>query len=171
MKQMVRTVKRKETPRDADDLTAEERERGMLVRALAAHFRNETADHSETIQRMVRDPSLGPRHVRLLYELRDAPLSVGEVAARLGVELSTASQLAGELRRAGIVRAQRDRRDARRVVLSMRGRVRTEVAEFMERRVEPLRAAIASLSEREAKAFLKGLRAWVDALGVRDPMG
>lgn len=100
---------------------------------------------------MVRDPSLGPRHARVLYELRDAPLSVGEIAARLGVELSTASQLTAELRRAKLVDAKRDPSDARRVVISAKKSVKDEVTAFFESRIDPIRQALDGLSERERR--------------------
>ena len=113
---------------------------------------------------MVRDPTLGPRHARVLHELRDGALSVSEIAARLEVEISTASQLAGELRRAGLTSAARDPSDARRVLVSAKPSVLRDVVAFFGRRIHPMRAALASLDTRERAAFVKGLRAWVAAL-------
>lgn len=113
---------------------------------------------------MVRRPDLGPRHVRVLGELREGPLSVGEIAKRLGIELSTASQLTGELRRARMLRAERDPNDSRRVLVSTRLDVQREVTEFFERWIDPMRQALSALSEVEREAFVKGLRLWVSAL-------
>jgi ArsR family transcriptional regulator len=48
-----------------------------------------------------------PLRIRVLDELRDGPLSVGELQHRLGVEQSTLSQQLAVLRMRGLVRTER----------------------------------------------------------------
>ena len=60
---------------------------------------------------------LGPRHVAALEQLRDGPLSVGTLAARLGLTLSTVSGVLAGLDQAGFVERSADQADRRRTII------------------------------------------------------
>ena len=64
---------------------------------------------------------LGPRHVPVLMTvaLGDRPLSVSEIAERIGLSLATTSLMVGELDRHGIVVRAEDERDRRRTIVRM----------------------------------------------------
>ncbi|MGC4095123.1 MAG: helix-turn-helix domain-containing protein [Polyangiaceae bacterium] len=157
---MVRRVKPFKEPR----LSAQEATIGRAIRALAAFFRRDQSERSPTLRKMLADPKLGPRHARLLSELSPGARSVGELAERLGVRISTASQLVGELRRAALVMVEPDPDDRRRLQVRMRAPVQRDLDAFMSERIGPLRRALAGLDARERLAFVKGLALWGNAV-------
>ena len=63
--------------------------------------------------------SLGPRHVAALQQLRGGPVSVGELASRLGLSLPTVSGVLADLDRAGFVTRQPDPADRRRTIVQI----------------------------------------------------
>ena len=62
---------------------------------------------------------LGPRHVAALEQLREGPLSVGTLADRLGLTLSTVSGVLAGLDRAGFVERTADQADRRRTIVQI----------------------------------------------------
>src|SRR5258708_14060045 len=60
---------------------------------------------------------LGPRHVAALEQLREGPLTVGTLAARLGLTLSTASGVLAALDPADVVVSQTDAGHPRRTTV------------------------------------------------------
>src|SRR6202035_2327954 len=62
---------------------------------------------------------LGPRHVAALQQLRGAPLTVSELAARLGLTLPTVSGVVADLDRAGFVERHPDPADRRRTIVAV----------------------------------------------------
>src|SRR6201986_4630725 len=59
---------------------------------------------------------LSPRHVAALEEIRGGPLTVGELASRLGLTLPTGSGVLADLDRAGLVERRPDPADRRRTI-------------------------------------------------------
>jgi DNA-binding MarR family transcriptional regulator len=108
--------------------------------------------------------ALGDRHLRVLIALTAGPLSVSEVGERLRVTRSSASQLVGELSRAGLVTRTEDERDHRRTIVALAAQHRDEMTRFFDERLAHLRSALTTLTAEERTAFLKGLRATVAAL-------
>ncbi|MCB8902347.1 MULTISPECIES: MarR family winged helix-turn-helix transcriptional regulator [unclassified Streptomyces] len=105
---------------------------------------------------------LTPRHGAVLPQLlAGQPLTVGEIARRLQVSLSTASELVGALSRAGIVDRAEDPANRRRVLVSLAEEHRLSLEAFIVRRTEPLLRALEGLSADEKAGFLAGLTAWV----------
>src|SRR5271163_4220666 len=64
--------------------------------------------------------SLGPRHMPALRAVAAAgPLSVSELARRLGLGLSTTSAIVGQLSRAGLLDRAEDDADRRRTIVRL----------------------------------------------------
>src|SRR5579884_2427040 len=114
---------------------------------------------------LVEDASLGRRHVALLAHVgTEGERSVGEVARELGLSLPAASTLARELETHGLLERREDPADRRRTVVALAPGTQEAVREWLARRSRPLEQALASLTEAEQEAFLKGLRTLADAL-------
>src|SRR4051794_14792665 len=60
---------------------------------------------------------LNPRHVAVLEQLLERPLSVGCLAGRLGLTLSTVSGVLADLDRAGFIIREADSGDRRRTIV------------------------------------------------------
>lgn len=108
--------------------------------------------------------ALGERHVRVLIALSSGPQSVGQLSSQLGVTLSTASLLVGELSRVGFVVRTEDPNDRRRTIVELAPPHSQEVSDFMAQRAALLRSALEELEPKERTALVKGLRALVAAL-------
>jgi len=107
--------------------------------------------------------ALGERHMRVVIALSSGQQSVGHLSAQLGVTLSTASLLVGELSRAGFVVRTEDPNDRRRTIVDISPEYSQEVSDFVAGRAGLLRTALEQLEPRERAAFVKGLRAVVAA--------
>ncbi|MEU8822110.1 MarR family transcriptional regulator [Streptomyces sp. NPDC048636] len=126
--------------------------RGGAVRALMP----------DPLREAMEGNGLTPRHGAVLpHLLAGRPLTVSEIAQRLQVSLSTASELIGGLSRAGIVERAEDPANRRRILVSLAERHRPALETFVARRGEPLLRALDGLSATEREGFLAGLTAWV----------
>jgi len=104
---------------------------------------------------------LTPRHGAVLPQLlAPAPLTVGELAQRLRLSLSTASELVGALARAGLVERTVDPANRRRTIVTLAPEHRGDVEQFIAARSAPLLRALDGLSPRDRDGFLAGLTAW-----------
>src|SRR3954447_18326219 len=85
---------------------------------------------------------LGPRHAAALGVIADAEgLTVGDLAARMGVSLAAASQRAGELTLADLVQRAEDPGDRRRTLVTLHERRRHHVRDWLDERARPIEAA------------------------------
>ena len=100
---------------------------------------------------------LGPRHVAVLDQLRDGPLTVGTLAARLELTLSTVSGVLADLDRAGFITRQADEGDRRRTLVQITPDKIAEIQEWLDGAAEPLARVIERLKPRERDAFLKAM--------------
>jgi len=100
---------------------------------------------------------LGPRHVAALEQLRDGPLTVGTLAARLGLTLSTVSGVLADLDRAGFVERSADRTDRRRTIVEVAPGARRAVEEWLDGAAAPLARVLDKLDADERRAFLKAM--------------
>jgi DNA-binding MarR family transcriptional regulator len=100
---------------------------------------------------------LGPRHVAALEQLRDGPLSVGALAARLGLTISTVSGVLAGLDRAGFVERSADQADRRRTIVQIAPGARTSVQEWLDGAAAPLARVLDRLGPDERAAFLKAM--------------
>jgi len=100
---------------------------------------------------------LGPRHVAVLDQLREGPLTVGTLAGRLELTLSTVSGVLADLDRAGFVTRQADEGDRRRTVVRITPDKIAEIQEWLDGAAEPLARVIQRLKPRERDAFVKAM--------------
>jgi DNA-binding MarR family transcriptional regulator len=108
---------------------------------------------------LISSKALGPRHVPVMVRLAtEGPMSVGELAERLGVSLPTASLLVGELSRQGLVERREDERDRRRTIVTVAERYREDMVSAYATRSEPVRRAFAALAPDERKTLIKAFR-------------
>src|SRR5258707_461138 len=66
---------------------------------------------------------LGPRHIAALQHLRGGPLTVGTLAAALGLTLPTVSGVLADLDRAGLIGRHPDTADRRRTIVASSARL------------------------------------------------
>jgi DNA-binding MarR family transcriptional regulator len=100
---------------------------------------------------------LGPRHVAALEQLRDGPLSVGTLAARLGLTLSTVSGVLAGLDQAGFVERSADQADRRRTIVQITPGARIAVQQWLDGVAAPLARVLDRLGADERAAFLKAM--------------
>lgn len=111
------------------------------------------------MQALISSKVLGPRHVPVMVRLAtEGPMSVGELAERLGVSLPTASLLVGELSRQGLVERREDERDRRRTIVTVADRYRDDMVSAYATRSEPIRRALAGMTPAERRTLIKGFR-------------
>lgn len=119
----------------------------------------------ETLKPLFQSSDLGPRHISVLATLvADGPATVGELATRLGVTLTTASLMVTQLEGHGMVERTPDPQDRRRRVVAIEHSRTADVEVWLEARAEPVRLALAQLSVDERAAFVRGLRLLADEL-------
>jgi DNA-binding MarR family transcriptional regulator len=100
---------------------------------------------------------LGPRHVAALQQLRDGPLTVGTLAARLGLTLSTVSGVLAELDRAGFVAREADQADRRRTIVAIAPAKRPLIEQWLDGAAQPLARVLDRLAPQEQATFLKAM--------------
>lgn len=111
---------------------------------------------------------LGPRHVAALEQLREGPLTVGMLAARLDLTLSTVSGVLADLDRAGFVTREADVSDRRRIVVQITPDRNAEIQEWLDGAAVPLARVLARLDPSEQAAFLKAVDMLETELRLRD---
>jgi DNA-binding MarR family transcriptional regulator len=100
---------------------------------------------------------LGPRHVAALQQLRGGPVTVGELAARLGLTLPTVSGVLADLGRAGFVDRQPDPADRRRTLVQIHPAQADVVGQWLDGAASPLARVLDKLAPSEQTAFLKAM--------------
>jgi DNA-binding MarR family transcriptional regulator len=100
---------------------------------------------------------LGPRHVAALEQLRGGPVTVGELAARLGLTLPTVSGVLADLDRAGFVDRRPDPADRRRTIVAVSPAQAAVISQWLDGAATPLARVLDKLSPSEQQAFLKAM--------------
>jgi DNA-binding MarR family transcriptional regulator len=100
---------------------------------------------------------LGPRHIAALEQLRGGPLTVGELAARLGLTLPTVSGVLAELDRAGFIERRPDPADRRRTIVAISAARAALIGEWLDGAATPLARVLDQLDPGEQEAFLKAM--------------
>jgi DNA-binding MarR family transcriptional regulator len=113
--------------------------------------------------------SLGPRHVAALQQLRGGPLTVGELAARLGLTLPTVSGVLADLDRAGFVERRPDPADRRRTIAAIVSAQAPLIHEWLDGAASPLARVLDKLSPSEQQAFVKAMDLLETELHGRSP--
>jgi DNA-binding MarR family transcriptional regulator len=100
---------------------------------------------------------LGPRHVAALEQLRGGPLTVGELASRLGLTMPTVSGVLADLDRAGLVARHADPADRRRTIVQFAPGQTELIGQWLDGAASPLARVLDQLSPSEQQAFLKAM--------------
>ena len=100
---------------------------------------------------------LGPRHVAALEQLREGPLSVGALATRLDLTLSTVSGVLADLDRAGFVVRNPDAADRRRTIVQITPAEQAIIEQWLDGAAQPLARVLSRLDPAEQAAFLKAM--------------
>ena len=100
---------------------------------------------------------LSPRHVAALEQIRGGPLTVGELASRLGLTLPTVSGVLADLDRAGLVERRPDPADRRRTIVQVVPAQAALIGEWLDGAARPLARVLDKLSPSEQEAFLKAM--------------
>jgi DNA-binding MarR family transcriptional regulator len=100
---------------------------------------------------------LSSRHVAALDQIRGGPLSVGELAARLGLSLPTVSGVLADLDRAGLVERHADPADRRRTIVEVVPGQASLIGQWLDGAARPLARVLDKLTPGEQAAFLKAM--------------
>jgi DNA-binding MarR family transcriptional regulator len=100
---------------------------------------------------------LSPRHVAALEQLRGGPVTVGELAGRLGLTLSTVSGVLADLDRAGLVERHPDPRDRRRTIVQVAPDQAAVIGQWLDGAAIPFARVLDKLSPGERQAFVKAM--------------
>jgi DNA-binding MarR family transcriptional regulator len=123
-------------------------------------WKNQTAPHTPA--------ALGPRHVAALEQLRSGPLTVGALATRLDLTLSTVSTVLAELDRAGFVTRHADPADRRRTIVQITPAKKTLIENWLNGAAAPLARVLDRLAPSERDTFLKAMDMLEAELRVKD---
>jgi DNA-binding MarR family transcriptional regulator len=100
---------------------------------------------------------LSPRHVAALEQVRDAPITVGELAFRLGLTLPTVSGVLADLDRAGFIERYPDPTDRRRTIVQVVPAQAALIGEWLDDAAKPISRVLDKLTPSERDAFLKAM--------------
>jgi DNA-binding MarR family transcriptional regulator len=100
---------------------------------------------------------LSPRHVAALEQLLSGPLTVGDLASRLGLTLPTVSGVLADLDRAGFIERHPDPADRRRTIVQVIPARAALIGEWLDGAAKPLARVLDRLSPSEQQTFLKAM--------------
>jgi DNA-binding MarR family transcriptional regulator len=123
------------------------------------------AEHDE-LRESFEKSELGERHVGpLLALVLSGPVSVSELAERIGLTPATTSLLVGELSRAGFVQRREDDADRRRTIVSVDESIEDVVRPYLEETLTPLAAGLDRMSKAQRAHFIDGMRILNEEMG------
>jgi DNA-binding MarR family transcriptional regulator len=157
-----------------DDLSAEARELARLFTDVAIGLKRSGHEPPPELQAAAEGADLGPRHAAPMLTLAfadEGPLSVSELAERIGLSLATTSQLVGELSRAGLVERAEDTRDRRRTLVRLPDAYRPHIQAMLDAQIAPMQRTLEQLSPRVREHFLQGFRLLRDEVARTRPAG
>ena len=111
---------------------------------------------------------LSPRHVAALEQLLGGPVTVSELASRLGLTLTTVSGVLADLDRAGFIERHPDPADRRRTIVQVIPAQAALIGEWLDGAAKPLARVLDKLSPSEQAAFLKAMDLLETELHSRD---
>ena len=100
---------------------------------------------------------LSPRHVTALEHILAGPLTVGDLAARLGLTLTTVSGVLADLDRAGLIERRTDPADRRRTIVGVSPGQAARIADWFDGAAAPLARVLDALTPAEQMVFLKAM--------------
>jgi DNA-binding MarR family transcriptional regulator len=138
-----------------------EQELDELASLLGETFRGlkQSSPPPQELREALAGGSLGPRHVPALLAVAAAgPLSVSELARRLGLGLSTTSAIVGQLSRAGLLERAEDDRDRRRTIVRLHDDHSEVIGSWAKQALAPLRRTLERLTPQARSQFIEGWR-------------
>jgi DNA-binding MarR family transcriptional regulator len=139
---------------------------GLFVGILRGLKHDREEEKPAELQQAFDEGSLGERHFPPLIILSlEGPLSVSELADRVGLTVATTSLLVGELSKAGLVDRREDERDRRRTIVSLNEEIRKIAEPRIQEHLQPFRRALERLSPAARKHFMEGMRVLNDEAG------
>jgi len=112
---------------------------------------------------------LSPRHVAALEQIREGPVTVGELASRLDLTLPTVSGVLADLDRAALVERRPDPADRRRTIVQIVPGQATMIGEWLDGAALPMARVLDKLTPGEQEAFLKAMDLLEAELRGQDP--
>lgn len=110
----------------------------------------------EEILEKIRQKKLSPRHISLLLQVvGQGSASVSELARCSGMSLATASSVAAQLAKAGLVERHEDPEDHRRTMISISSGHQRLVNRFVEARLDPLCRALGRMGAETAARLIQ----------------
>jgi DNA-binding MarR family transcriptional regulator len=106
---------------------------------------------------------LSPGHVQVLIALGRGPHSIRQLAGVVGVSSPAVTQLVNHLEEHKMVQRRHDPSDRRVVLVDYAPGMQNIARRMMEGRRQRIAEAVNSLTDEEARAFLKGLRLLVES--------
>lgn len=100
---------------------------------------------------------LSPRHIAALEQLRGGPVTVSELASRLGLTLPTVSGVLADLDRTGFIERHPDPADRRRTIVQITTAQASLITEWLDGAATPLARVLDKLNPSEQEAFLKAM--------------
>jgi DNA-binding MarR family transcriptional regulator len=145
----------------------------MLLGRVVHNLKQRGGPPPEVVRAAFEQGSLGPRHMPVVIAVAlEGPMSVSEVAERIGLSVATTSLLVGELSRAGLVDRTEDERDRRRTIVTLGDEHREALTAWTQDVVAgPIRRALERLSPRARANFLEGLRILAEETDPEGPDG
>jgi DNA-binding MarR family transcriptional regulator len=120
------------------------------------------------LREAIERASLGKRHVPALLAVAAAgPISVSELATRLGLLLSSTSTIVGDLSRAGLLERVEDDEDRRRTIVRVHEDYRDGMEAWVAVALAPIRNTLERLSPQARAHFMEGWRILQEEAGVR----
>jgi DNA-binding MarR family transcriptional regulator len=114
---------------------------------------------------------LSSRHVAALEQIRGGPLTVGELASRLGLTLPTVSGVLADLDRAGLIERRPDPADRRRTIVQVIPGQAALIGDWLDGAAKPLARVLDQLTPGEQEAFLKAMNLLETELHQEDSHG
>ena len=109
--------------------------------------------------------ALNPRHaMALMHLILHEPITVSDLAARLGVSIASMSLMIADLAKHGYVERREDPDDHRKTVVTVTPEHRVQVEELMARQTAALRRTLEGLVPSERAAFVKAVRSLAQEL-------
>ncbi len=136
----------------------------VLGRGLGRPGREELGEIAE--RGIPVDVHLSPGHVQVLIALGRGPHSIRQLAGLIGVSSPAVTQLVNHLEEHKMVQRRHDPSDRRVVLVDYAPGMQDIARRMMEGRRQRLGEAVNSLTDEEARAFLKGLKLLVESFAL-----
>src|SRR5215217_7739174 len=111
------------------------------------------------------DVQVSPGHIQVLIALTGGPRSVGQLAEELEVSPPAATQLVDKLAEHGMVDRHQDPEDRRVVLVDYVPGMHEVAGRIVEDRRHHLQDAMSKMTDKEALAFVKGLKLLAESFG------